>query len=316
MAARTPKTTFNLPTSVKIVEVGPRDGLQNEHDSIDLNTKVSLIERLQESGITNIEIGSFVSPSRIPQMADSDRVFKNIKRKPHYRYIALVVNQQGLAKALSYGIKDIAVFCAASNTFSLKNVNRTLQENLDKTENLCRQAKANNMWVRGYISCVLGCPYEGAVSVKLVSELARKLDQFGCDEISLGDTIGVGTPGTVKPLIEAIGNKLPLDNIAVHFHDTYGQSLANILTAMQMGISIIDSAVAGLGGCPFAPGASGNVATEDLIYMLNGLGINSGVNLDLLISTAWFISKKLNRPPISKVSRALAKSEFSESITV
>ena len=298
--------SMNLPGEVKLVEVGPRDGLQNEPLAVSIANKTAFIDRLSSCGFKAIETGSLVSPRRIPQMADSETVYQQIIRRQGTDYIMLVANQKGLERAITCQLKNIAVFCAATDAFSLKNIHSTVNESMDIIGEICQQAKTHNIAVRGYISCVLGCPYQGKVDLHRICTLAETLYKFGCYEISLGDTIGVGTPGMVAELISATSRCVPADNIAVHFHDTYGQALANILAALQSGVSIIDCSVGGLGGCPYAPGASGNVASEDVVYMLNGLGVKNGIDLDALISTSWFIAKILQRPPTAKVTLALA----------
>ena len=297
--------TMGLPERVKVVEVGPRDGLQNQSGSISVDDKVALVNRLSECGFKAIEVGSFVSPKAVPQMADSEQVYRQIDKHRPTDYIMLVANEKGLKKAIDSRANNIAVFCAATDAFSLKNIRCTVEDSLIKIHSICEQALARGMTVRGYVSCVLGCPYQGEVDMQWVGELAAELYDFGCHEISLGDTIGVGTPGVVKNLIAAVAQHIPSDTIAVHFHDTYGQALANILSALQAGVSIVDSSVSGLGGCPFAPGASGNVASEDVVYMLNGLGIETGIDLNRLVATSWFIADVLQRQPASKVSMAL-----------
>ncbi len=297
--------TMDLPKRVKIVEVGPRDGLQNQSASISVRHKVSFINRLLDCGFKAIEVGSLVSPKSIPQLADSEKVYRQINKYQSTDYIMLVANEKGLLRAIDCRLKNIAVFCATTDAFSTRNTNCTVDESLVKTKLICEQALANGMNIRAYISCVLGCPYQGEVDAQWVGRLAADLYDFGCHEISLGDTVGAGTPGMVKDLIAVTAQQLPIDKIAVHFHDTYGQALANILSALQSGVSIVDSSVSGLGGCPFAPGASGNVASEDVVYMLNGLGIGTGIDLNRLISTSWFIANILQRQPASKVSLAL-----------
>jgi len=296
---------MNLPERVKMVEVGPRDGLQNEPAHVPTQIKIDLIQRLAETGLKVIEAGSFVSPKWVPQMADSAGVMAGIKKKSGVRYPVLVPNMKGFEAALGAGVEEIAVFSAASETFSKKNTNCSVADGLRRFESVCDAARLRNIPVRGYISCVLGCPYEGKVAPEKVAEVAASLYAMGCYEISLGDTIGVGTPGKTKALIETVADRVPTDKLAGHFHDTYGQALANVYAALECGVSVIDSSVAGLGGCPYAPGASGNVASEDVLYLLNGLGIRSGVDLELLIEAGQFISGHLGRPPISKVSRAL-----------
>jgi len=297
---------MELPSQVKLVEVGPRDGLQNQPVTVSIAHRVELIERLAQCGFTAIETGSLVSPQRIPQMANSDIVYQQVHQQPKAEYIMLVANQQGLAKAISCQAKTIAVFCATTDAFSLNNINCPIDVSMASIQAIVNQAKEKNMAVRGYISCVLGCPFQGVVQIDKVCELAAKLYEYGCYEISLGDTIGVGTPRQVIELLSAVKKVIPSDNIAVHFHDTYGQALANIFAALQTGIHIIDCSVSGLGGCPFAPGASGNISSEDLVYMLNGLSIKTGVNLEGLIATSWFIADLLDRPPTAKVTLANA----------
>jgi len=297
---------MELPSQVKLVEVGPRDGLQNQPVTVSITHRVELIERLAQCGFTAIETGSLVSPQRIPQMANSDIVYQQVHQQPKAEYIMLVANQQGLAKAISCQAKTIAVFCATTDAFSLNNINCPIDVSMASIQAIVNQAKEKNMAVRGYISCVLGCPFQGVVQIDKVCELAAKLYEYGCYEISLGDTIGVGTPRQVIELLSAVKKVIPTDTIAVHFHDTYGQALANIFAALQTGIHIIDCSVSGLGGCPFAPGASGNISSEDLVYMLNGLSIKTGVNLEELIATSWFIADLLDRPPTAKVTLANA----------
>lgn len=298
--------TMKLPPEVKLVEVGPRDGLQNQPKAISIEDKVEFIDRLSNCGFTAIETGSLVSPHQIPQMADSDKVYQKIHQHEDAEYIMLVANQKGLERAMACQTKNIAVFCAATDAFSLNNIHCSVNESLDIIQSVCLQAKAHNIAIRGYISCVLGCPYQGEVEVNRVCLLAEALYDYGCYEISLGDTIGVGTPGKVMELLAAVKQTIPADKIAIHFHDTYGQALANILAALHSGIHIIDSSVSGLGGCPYAPSASGNVASEDVVYMLNGLGIKTGIDLEQLISTSWFVADLLNRQPSAKVTLAVS----------
>jgi len=301
---------MSYPSSVRIVEVGPRDGLQNEKIIVDVNTKVELITQLREAGLTYIEAGSFVSPKWVPQMAGSHEVFAALSMQPSSNlditYAALTPNMQGLDRAIASGVKEVAVFAAASETFSQKNINCSIDESLARFLPVIAKAKSENISVRGYVSCVLGCPYEGSVSVAQVDEVAQQLLHMGCYEISLGDTIGVGTPASTSALLDKLLASIPADKLAMHMHDTYGQALANILIALQMGISVIDSSIAGLGGCPYANGASGNVATEDLVYMLTGLGIDHGVDLDKLLIAGNNIVAKLNRANGSKVACALS----------
>ena len=298
---------MTLPKKVKIVEVGPRDGLQNEQQPISTEVKIELIHRLADAGVSYIEAGSFVNPKWVPQMAGSDAVFQGIERKAGVTYAALTPNLQGFERAVSVNVSEVAIFAAASEAFSQKNINCSIDESLDRFASIMEAAKAAGLPVRSYISCVVGCPYEGEVDPRKVAEVAARLDDMGCYEVSLGDTIGVGTPGSIVRVIEAVAERVSIHKLAVHLHDTYGQALANIYAALQMGIDVVDSSVAGLGGCPYAKGAAGNVATEDLVYMLNGLGIEHGVDLDKLIVAGRFITDKLGRENGSKVSRALAK---------
>jgi hydroxymethylglutaryl-CoA lyase len=295
---------MKLPDSVRIVEVGPRDGLQNEKEPIDAATKIALIEKLAEAGIRYIEAGSFVNPKWIPQMAGSEEVFQKIQRLAGTRYAALTPNMQGYERAINVGASEVAIFGAASESFSQKNINCSIAQSIDRFQPIMDAAKADKVPVRGYVSCVVGCPYEGDIDASKVAEVAKRLFDMGCYEISLGDTIGVGTPASIRKMLSAVSAVVPMEQLAVHLHDTYGQALANIYAALQMGVGVVDSSVAGLGGCPYAKGASGNVATEDLVYMLNGLGIDHGVDLDKLIATGQYISEQLNRDNGSKVARA------------
>lgn len=296
-----------LPKTVRLVEVGPRDGLQNEQRAIATATKIQLIEKLVDAGLTYIEAGSFVNPKWVPQMADSHAVFTGINRRAGVTYAALTPNLQGYERAIAAGANEVAIFAAASESFSQKNINCSIRESISRFETLLSAAQAQQIPVRGYISCVLGCPYEGAVPVQQVASIAQELLAMGCYEISLGDTIGVGTAGQTKKLIEAVAHSVPVEKIAAHMHDTYGQALANIYAALEMGVSVIDASVAGLGGCPYAVGATGNVATEDVVYLLNGLGITHGVDLPALIAAGNFISSALNKPSNSKVAKAMSK---------
>ena len=296
---------MNYPPSVKIVEVGPRDGLQNEKTSLDTETRVQLITQLADAGLSYIEAGSFVSPKWVPQIAGSDKVFQQLPVDTATTYAALTPNMQGLERALQCGVREVAVFAAASEGFSQKNINCSIAESIERFKPVAREALSAGLAVRGYISCVVGCPYEGAVHVESVAQVAEQLLAIGCYEVSLGDTIGVGTPASIDRLLSRLLRDIAPDKLAIHAHDTYGQALANILIALQLGISTVDSSVAGLGGCPYAQGASGNVATEDLVYMLNGLDINHGVDLPKLIAAGNFISQKLNRVNGSKVGIAL-----------
>lgn len=294
----------NLPTKVRIVEVGPRDGLQNEKMPISVENKVSLINQLSSAGVSYIESGSFVSPKWVPQMATSTAVFESITRTEGVTYAALTPNMRGFEGAVAVNANEVAIFGAASEAFSQKNINCSIEESLVRFEPIMIAAKAANIPVRGYVSCVVGCPYDGFIEPEKVAEVAEKLFNMGCYEISLGDTIGVGTPASVQKMLQAVSTRVPMAKLAVHFHDTYGQALANIYTALQMGVQVVDSAIAGLGGCPYAKGASGNVATEDVVYMLDGLGIKTGIDFDKLLKAGWFISDLLEKPPVSKVSNA------------
>ena len=297
---------MRFPSRVKMVEVGPRDGLQNEAETVPTGIKVALIDRLAATGLAAVEAGAFVSPKWVPQMADSAEVLEKITPRPGVGYPVLVPNMKGYAAAKSAGAKEIAVFAAASESFSRKNTNCSIAESRDRFAEVIAAAKADGIAVRGYVSCVLGCPYEGAIAPGAVADLSAALFELGCYEVSLGDTIGVGTPAKAQAVVEAVAERLPREKIAVHFHDTYGQALANILAVLERGIAIVDSSVAGLGGCPYAPGASGNVASEDVLYMLDGLAIESGVALDALVDCGRFIADHLGRPPASKVSLASA----------
>ncbi|WP_342808000.1 hydroxymethylglutaryl-CoA lyase [Alteromonas sp. M12] len=297
--------TSSYPTQVKIVEVGPRDGLQNEKQLIDLASKLQLIDDLALAGLKFIEAGSFVSPKWVPQMADSTQLFRELTRIPGITYSALTPNLQGYTNAKSVNVDEVAIFGAASETFSQKNINCSIAESIERFVPIVEQAKKDNMPVRGYVSCVLGCPYEGDIAPQKVAEVAQHLLAMGCYEVSLGDTIGVGTPIKTSKMLEAVQQVIPREKIAVHFHDTYGQALANILIALQQGISTIDSAVAGLGGCPYAKGASGNVATEDVVFMLNGMGIHTGIDIEKLVNAGNNIMQALGRSSTSKVANAL-----------
>jgi isopropylmalate/homocitrate/citramalate synthase len=295
-----------LPNRVKIVEVGPRDGLQNEKTIVPLAVKVELIDRLSATGLPMIESGAFVSPKWVPQMADTAEVLAAIQRRPEVGYPVLVPNTKGLEQAIASGVEEVAIFGAASEAFSAKNINCSIAESLERFIPVMEAAKAHGISVRGYVSCVLGCPYEGDVAPARVVEVSARLAELGCYEISLGDTIGVGTPGKVKRMIDAVAREVPVPALAVHLHDTWGQALANLYAAMELGVATADSSVAGLGGCPYAKGASGNVATEDVIYMLDGLGIETGVDLGKVFEAGRFICDALGREPTSKVAKALA----------
>lgn len=295
---------MRLPKSVRMVEVGPRDGLQNEKQIVPTAVKIGLVDRLTDAGLTAIEAGSFVSPKWVPQMADTPDVFAGIRRKEGVRYVALTPNAKGLEGALAARADEVAVFAAASESFSQKNINCSIAESLDRFVPVLEQAKAQGVPVRGYVSCVLGCPYEGEIAPAAVAEVAGRLFAMGCYEVSLGDTIGTGTPAKAQAMIAAVAERVPMERLAVHFHDTYGQALANILATLEMGVAVVDSSVAGLGGCPYAKGASGNVASEDVLYMLNGLGVATGVDLDRLVAAGAYISDAIGRPTASKVARA------------
>jgi len=293
-----------LPQQVKIVEVGPRDGLQNEATPISAADKVQLIERLADAGISYIESGSFVSPKWVPQMATSTEVFQTIKRKAEVTYAALTPNMKGYEAAIAVNADEVAIFAAASESFSQKNINCSIEESIERFSPIIADAKKQNIKVRGYVSCVVGCPYEGDIPAEQVAMVAEKLIKMGCYEVSLGDTVGVGTPASVTKMLQAVSSRVPVAQLAVHFHDTYGQALTNIYAALQCGVKVVDSAIAGLGGCPYAKGASGNVATEDVVYLLNGLNIKTDINFEKLLQAGWFISEKLGKAPISKVSTA------------
>ena len=295
-----------IPSSVRIVEVGPRDGLQNEKQIVPTETKIEFIRRLAEAGLKTIEATAFVSPKWVPQMADHAEVLRGLAHGQGVTYPVLVPNMRGFEAAVAAGATEIAVFAAASETFSQRNINCGIAESLERFAPILAAAAAATIRVRGYVSCALGCPYEGEVAPAKVSDVAAALFDRGCHEISLGDTIGVGTPNRTAKLIDTVARRVPLDRLAGHFHDTYGQALANIYAALLAGVHVFDASVSGLGGCPYAPGAAGNVATEDLLYMLNGMGIETGVDLDRLISAGAFICEKLNRPTQSRVARARA----------
>ena len=296
---------MTLPSKVRIVEVGPRDGLQHEKAPVSTKVKVDLIRRLGAAGLKTIEVTAFVSPKWVPQMADHAEVFAAIEKLPDVTYPVLTPNMKGFEAALAAGAKEVAVFGAASESFSQKNINCSIAESLERFRPIVEAAKLADIKVRGYVSCVLGCPYEGEVPPLAVAGVAQALLEMGCYEISLGDTIGVGTPERTSAMIKAVARRVPLKKIAGHFHDTYGMAAANVYAALQMGIGVFDSSVAGLGGCPFAAGASGNVATEDVVWLLTGLGIDTGIDLDALVDTGVWISKQLKRQPASRVARAI-----------
>ncbi|KAK9289364.1 hypothetical protein L1049_007519 [Liquidambar formosana] len=295
----------SIPKFVKIVEVGPRDGLQNEKDIVPTAIKVELIKMLVSSGLPVVEATSFVSPKWVPQLADAKDVMEAIQNVGGARFPVLTPNLKGFEAAVAAGAKEVAIFASASESFSKSNINCTIEDSLTRYRDIALDARKLSIPVRGYISCVVGCPVEGAVPPSKVAYVAKELYDMGCSEISLGDTIGVGTPGTVVPMLETVLDVVPIDKLAVHFHDTYGQALSNILASLQMGISTVDSSISGLGGCPYAKGASGNVATEDVVYMLNGLGVKTNVDLEKLMLAGDFICKHLGRPSGSKTAIAL-----------
>ncbi|SDJ29478.1 hydroxymethylglutaryl-CoA lyase [Pseudomonas delhiensis] len=297
-----------LPQHVRLVEVGPRDGLQNEKQPISVADKVRLVDDLSAAGLAYVEVGSFVSPKWVPQMAGSAEVFAGIRQKPGVTYAALTPNLKGFEAALEAGVKEVAVFAAASEAFSQKNINCSIKESLERFVPVLDAAREHGIRVRGYVSCVLGCPYQGEVDVQQVTAVAAELDAMGCYEVSLGDTIGVGTAGATRAMFEVVGARVPRERLAGHFHDTYGQALANIYASLLEGIAVFDSSVAGLGGCPYAKGATGNVASEDVLYLLNGLGIHTGIDLDALIAAGQRICQVLGKENGSRVARArLAK---------
>lgn len=296
---------MDYPKHVTIIEVGPRDGLQNESSFVSSEHKIELINLLSQTGLKQIEATSFVSAKAIPQLADNELVFTSINKLPGISYSALVPNERGMLKALEAGVKEIAVFTAASESFNQRNINCSIQESIQRFKPVLELAKSHQIKVRGYISCVLGCPYEGEIRPQQVSEVSQQLIDLGIDEISLGDTIGVGTPRQTRLLLDKILTIVPLDSLAMHFHDTYGQAIANIDASLQYGVHRFDSSVAGLGGCPYARGASGNVATEDVLYLMHGLGIDTGVDIFKVVSAGDMICKVLNRKNQSKVANAL-----------
>lgn len=295
---------MNLPQHVRLVEVGPRDGLQNEKQPISVADKVRLTDDLSAAGLSYIEVGSFVSPKWVPQMAGSAEVFAGIQQKPGVVYGALTPNLKGFEAAVEAGVKEVAVFAAASEAFSQKNINCSIAESLERFVPVMEAAKAHGITVRGYVSCVLGCPYEGEVAPEQVAAVARELFAMGCYEVSLGDTIGTGTAGKTRHMFEVVGREIPRDKLAGHFHDTYGQALANIYASLLEGIAVFDSSVAGLGGCPYAKGATGNIATEDVLYLLQGLGIHTGIDLDKLIDAGQRICAVLGKRNGSRVAHA------------
>ena len=293
-----------IPEKIQIVEVGPRDGLQNEKEWVPTKIKISLIEKLADAGLTKIEATSFVSPKWVPQLKDAHEVFTGIKRIAGVSYPVLTPNMKGFEKALEADAKEIAVFSAASEAFTQKNTNCSIEESINRFRPVLEEAKKYNIPVRGYISCVLGCPYQGNVAVENVVNLAAKMTEMGCFQISLGDTIGAGTPVQAKRMVQKVSEKVPVSKLALHFHDTRGQALANIYACLELGVTVIDASVAGLGGCPYAKGATGNVATEDVVFMLHGMDIETGIDLNKLIETGRFISDVIGRVPQSRVSVA------------
>ncbi len=296
---------MKLPRQVTLVEMGPRDGLQNESHPLSVVDKVRLIERLADTGLRHIESGSFVSPRWVPQMADSGDVLRQINRRQGVVYSALTPNMHGFEEAMAAGADQVAVFAAASETFSRRNINCSIDESLERFAPVLEAAREHKVRVRGYVSTVVGCPYEGRIGPEAVARVASALYEMGCYEISLGDTLGVGTPLSVKSMLKAVSDKVPTKHLAVHFHDTYGQAIANIYAALEEGVSVVDSSVAGLGGCPYAPGAAGNVATEDVLYLLQGLGVRTDVDLQAMARVGWAICDRLERPNRSKVGLAL-----------
>ena len=297
-----------LPSHVRVVEVGPRDGLQNEPTAASVEARVSLIQALADAGLASIECGSFVSPKKVPQMADTEGVFRKLKRIAGVRYSALVPNLQGLKKAVECEVDEVAVFLAASEAFSQANIECSIEESLRRAEEVVKAAREVHIPVRGYVSCVMGCPYAGPVTASEVVRVTEALDRMGCHEISLGDTIGAGTPLRVQSMLEKVADRVAIKKIAVHFHDTRGQALANIFASLELGIAVVDSAVAGLGGCPYAPGATGNVATEDLLYMLHGMDIETGIDLGRVAAAGRAIGEVIGKQSNSKVARAMQAS--------
>jgi hydroxymethylglutaryl-CoA lyase len=295
-----------VPDLVRIVEVAPRDGLQNEPREVPTEVKLELIERLADAGLPAVEATAFVSPKWVPQMADHTEVLERIRRRPGVSYPVLTPNLNGFEAARAAGASEVAIFGAASETFSRKNINCSIAESLERFRPIVLASKKHGIKVRGYVSCALGCPYEGEVKPERVADVAAALHEMGCYEVSLGDTIGVGTPGRTQAMLEACARRVPLERLAGHYHDTYGQALANVYASLELGVAIFDASVAGLGGCPYAAGASGNVATEDLVYLLHGLGIATGVDLERLAETGQWICGILGRESSSKVGRALA----------
>jgi hydroxymethylglutaryl-CoA lyase len=295
-----------LPKKVKIVEVGPRDGLQNEKETIPADVKIELVNRLTEAGFPNIEAASFVSPKWVPQMATSAEVMVGITRKPGVVYSVLVPNMKGFEAALAAKADEVVIFGAASEAFSQKNINCSIAESIERFRDVAQAAKQHGLRLRGSVSCALGCPYQGEVSVDSVADVVRRLRDLGCDEIDIADTIGVATPRKTQAVMESAAREFPIERLSGHFHDTYGQALANIYASMEVGISIFHSSVAGLGGCPYAKGATGNVATEDVLYMMQGLGIETGIDLNAVVDAGQFISQHLGRKAVSRAGNAIA----------
>ncbi|MES2024268.1 MAG: hydroxymethylglutaryl-CoA lyase [Pseudomonadota bacterium] len=295
-----------LPAFVKIVEVGPRDGLQNEQQTISAETKIELVNRLSQAGFPNIEAASFVSPKWVPQMATSSEVMAGITRRPGAIYSALVPNMKGFEAALAAGVDEVVIFAAASEAFSQKNINCSIAESITRFRDVAQAAKQHNLRLRGALSCAFGCPYQGVVTADSVADVVRQLRELGCDEIDIADTIGVATPRHVQTVMQRAIEEFPIDRLSGHFHDTYGQALANIYASLEVGISIYHASVAGLGGCPYAKGATGNVATEDVLYMMQGLGIETGIDLDAVVDAGQFISEKLGRKAVSRAGNAIA----------
>jgi hydroxymethylglutaryl-CoA lyase len=297
---------MTLPTKVKIVEVGPRDGLQNEKETIPADVKIALVNRLTDAGFVNIEAASFVSPKWVPQMATSAEVMAGIRRKPGVIYSALTPNMKGFEAAVAAKADEVVIFGAASEAFSQKNINCSIAESIERFRDVAQAAKQNNIRLRGSISCAFGCPYQGEVSLDSVADVVRRMRELGCDEIDIADTIGVGTPIKVQAVMQRAAQEFPIERLSGHFHDTYGQALANIYASMEVGIAIFHSSVAGLGGCPYAKGATGNVSTEDVLYMMNGLGIETGIDFNAVVDAGQFISQHLGRKAVSRAGNAVA----------
>jgi hydroxymethylglutaryl-CoA lyase len=297
---------MTLPSKVKIVEVGPRDGLQNEKETISAEVKIELVNRLTQAGFSNIEAASFVSPKWVPQMATSAEVMAGIARKPGVIYSALTPNMKGFEAALAAKADEVVIFGAASEAFSQKNINCSIAESIERFRDVAEAAKQNKLRLRGSISCAFGCPYQGEVSPESVADVVRRMRELGCDEIDIADTIGVGTPKKVQTVMERVAKEFAIERLSGHFHDTYGQALANIYASMEVGISIFHSSVAGLGGCPYAKGATGNVSSEDVLYMMNGLGVETGIDLDAVVDAGQFISQHLGRKAVSRAGNAIA----------